>query len=89
MLCCGLPVHAQTTAPINVPPTARAAKDRLLPLEVFINSAKGGVWTLLERNGILYAPEDAFEEWRLVPRSSEQDIPVSYTHLTLPTNREV
>jgi len=74
MLCCGLPVHAQTTAPANVPPTARAAKDRLMPLEVFINSAKGGVWTLLERNGILYAPEDAFEEWRLVPRSSAQDI---------------
>src|SRR3990167_3466380 len=74
MLCCGLTVQAQTKAPINVPSTTRAAGDRLLPLEVFINSAKGGVWTLLERKGILYAPEDAFEEWRLNRIASAQDI---------------
>jgi len=73
-LCCALAAQAQTTAPANVPSAARAANDRLLPLEVFINSTKGGVWTLLERNGILYAPEDAFEEWRLNRRPSAQDI---------------
>jgi len=73
-LCCALAAQAQPTAPANVPSAARAANDRLLPLEVFINSTKGGVWTLLERNGILYAPEDAFEEWRLNRRPSAQDI---------------
>ncbi|MGH6641014.1 MAG: fimbria/pilus outer membrane usher protein, partial [Polaromonas sp.] len=74
VLCCGPQVHAQSAAPANVPATARAANDRLLPLEVFINSTKGGVWTLLERNGILYAPDEAFEEWRLNRRASAQDI---------------
>ena len=65
---------AQTAAPSNNPQGARSAGDRLLPLEIFINSTKGGVWTLLERNGVLYAPEDAFEEWRLNHLPSAQDI---------------
>ena len=52
----------------------RTSKDRLLPLEVFINSSKGGVWTLLERDGVLFAPEDAFEEWRLNRRPTAQEI---------------
>lgn len=73
-LCCALVAQAQINAPSNAPPMARAANDRLLPLEVFINSTKGGVWTLLERNGILYAPEDAFEEWRLNRTATAQDI---------------
>ncbi len=67
-------VHAQTTSSSSAPATARSASDRLLPLEVFINSTKGGVWTLLERNGILFAPADAFEEWRLNHQPSAQDI---------------
>ncbi|UUZ65091.1 fimbria/pilus outer membrane usher protein [Polaromonas sp. P1-6] len=63
------------TSPISSPSAAaRSANDRLLPLEVFINSTKGGVWTLLERNGVLYAPADAFEEWRLNHQPSAQDI---------------
>ncbi|MFC5520714.1 fimbria/pilus outer membrane usher protein [Polaromonas jejuensis] len=63
------------TAPASSPPApARGANDRLLPLDVFINSTKGGVWTLLERNGVLYAPADAFEEWRLNHQPSAQDI---------------
>jgi outer membrane usher protein len=74
MLSAGNKLHAQGTSPANVAPVVRAATDRLLPLEVFINSSKGGVWTLLERNGILFAPEDAFEEWRLNRRASAQDI---------------
>jgi len=53
--------------------TANAAKkppenrkeDRILPLEVFVNGAKGGTWLLMERDGVLYAPFDAFEEWRV------------------------
>lgn len=73
-LCCTVTAQAQTTPPSNLPTPARAANERLLPLEVFINSSKGGVWTLLERNGILYAPADAFEEWRLNHQPTAQDI---------------
>lgn len=52
-----LPVQAQrmpATAPI-----------RLVPLEVNVNRTPSGNWTLLERDGVLYAPADAFVEWRL------------------------
>ncbi|WP_226986088.1 fimbria/pilus outer membrane usher protein [Ramlibacter tataouinensis] len=65
---------AQAVAP--APPAAATAPrtERLLPLEVFINSTKGGVWTLLERGGLLYAPEDAFEEWRLIRSPSAQNV---------------
>jgi outer membrane usher protein len=45
------------------PPAATA--DRVVPLEVTVNGAKGGTWVFLERAGILYAPHDAFEEWRV------------------------
>ena len=51
----------------SVPAAAGAtpAANRMIPLEVVINNATGGLWTLLERNGVLYAPTEAFEEWRL------------------------
>ena len=39
--------------------------DSILPLEVIINGAKSGTWILLERDGEMYAPRDAFEEWRV------------------------
>lgn len=74
MLCTSLLVHAQGTPPASTAPPTRLPSDRLLPLEVFVNSSKSGVWTLLERNGVLYAPEDAFEEWRLSRRAGAQDI---------------
>lgn len=38
---------------------------RFVPLEVSINSASAGNWVLMEREGVLYAPVDAFQEWRL------------------------
>jgi len=41
------------------------AQERLIPLEVTINNTQGGNWVLLERNGELYAPAEAFEEWRI------------------------
>ncbi|MBL8521192.1 MAG: fimbria/pilus outer membrane usher protein [Betaproteobacteria bacterium] len=41
------------------------ARPRFLPLDVTINGAKTGNWLLMERAGILYAPAEAFEEWRL------------------------
>jgi outer membrane usher protein len=39
--------------------------EKLIPLDVVINDTQGGQWVLLQRNGILYAPEEAFVEWRL------------------------
>ena len=38
---------------------------RAVPLEVTVNGAKGGTWLFVERSGVLHAPRDAFEEWRL------------------------
>ena len=38
----------------------------MIPLEVIVNGAKSGTWLLLERAGALYAPRDAFQEWRLI-----------------------
>ncbi len=55
------PKEAKQAAPIQVDTTA----PRLMPLEVSINGAKSGNWLLLERGGTLYAPAEAFEEWRL------------------------
>jgi len=53
---------------------APAAGDRLSPLEVTINGAASGTWPLLEREGNLYAPSDAFEEWRLQLRGDAQGV---------------
>ena len=46
--------------------------DRILSLEVVINGAKSGTWLLVQRAGDLYAPRDAFEEWRVQKRA---DVP--------------
>ena len=83
------PLIAQTSsvAPIakaNVPVASHAPKltdasanpDRILPLEVRVNGAQGGQWLLLERQGILHAPQDAFDEWRLPRKDTAQ--PVEY-----------
>ncbi|HEY6093877.1 MAG TPA: fimbria/pilus outer membrane usher protein [Gallionellaceae bacterium] len=56
------PLFAQTATGSS---SGAASGDRLIPLEVVINNTEGGQWVLLERNGALYAPEEAFEEWRL------------------------
>jgi outer membrane usher protein len=37
-----------------------------MPLDVIVNGVRSGTWILLERGGKLYAPPDAFEEWRLI-----------------------
>ena len=59
---------AQTVAP------GGSAVERLLPLEVTVNGAKGGTWLFLERAGALYAPSDAYEEWRVQLKPSAQPI---------------
>jgi outer membrane usher protein len=49
----------------SVPTPPVSASDRLLPLEVTVNGTLSGVWLFLERGGALYAPREAFEEWRV------------------------
>ena len=47
------------------PSSANSAEGRALPLEVVVNGAKSGTWLLVEHAGVLHAPRDAFEEWRV------------------------
>lgn len=44
----------------NIPQTIR-----ILPLEITVNGAPVGSWVLLDRDGTLYAPAEAFDEWRV------------------------
>lgn len=53
---------------------AATQPDRLLPLEVVVNGYKSGTWLLLERDGKLYAPRDAFDDWRVVLDVQAQSI---------------
>ncbi len=53
---------------------AQTPIDKFLPLEVIVNGAKTGTWVLIEREGVLYAPKDAFEEWRVSLRPGVQSI---------------
>src|SRR5262245_60220433 len=46
-------------------PIPAPGRERILPLEVTVNGARTGTWLLVEKDGALYAPPDAFEEWRL------------------------
>lgn len=39
--------------------------ERVLPLEVRINGVAGGIWPILFRAGVLYAPTEAFSQWRI------------------------
>lgn len=61
--------HAELATPsvdsAQPAPPGRQAGDRIMPLEVVINGTKSSTWLLLERNGEIYAPFDAFEEWRV------------------------
>ena len=71
LLACSSAGNAQTPPPAVTPPPAAAlqastgAAERILPLEVTVNGSKSGTWLLLERLGVLYAPRDAFDEWRV------------------------
>ncbi len=55
---------------------AGKSKDMLHPVEVTVNEAKSGTWLLLERAGAMYAPFDAFEEWRV--QMSPDAKPIDY-----------
>ncbi|HET7731921.1 MAG TPA: fimbria/pilus outer membrane usher protein [Usitatibacter sp.] len=53
------------TAAAQSPSPASPPADRPLPLDVVVNGAKTGTWIFVERGGSLYAPREAFEEWRV------------------------
>lgn len=54
-----------TNATPEKKPLTGKTQDHVLPLEVVVNGEKSGTWLLLERDGVMYAPFDAFEEWRI------------------------
>ena len=49
----------------SLPSLAATEPSRLLSLEVVVNGQKTGTWLLLEQDAKLYAPRDAFDEWRV------------------------
>ena len=57
-----------------VPQAGAVATERLLPLEVTVNGSKGGTWLLLEQYGSLYAPREAFDEWRVQARENAKAV---------------
>ena len=61
--------------PESGPDAPKQDKTRLIPLEVFINGARAGDWVLLDLNGELHAPIDAFEEWRVIRRPDVPGVP--------------
>jgi outer membrane usher protein len=42
--------------------------ERVLPVEVTVNGGSGGIWPIVSRDGVLYAPVEAFTAWRLQVR---------------------
>jgi outer membrane usher protein len=61
-----------------------AVADKFLSLEVLVNGVNGGVWPILDRDGVLYAPKTAFAEWRLVPQTKAVPVQVKgQTYLAL------
>lgn len=68
-------VGAWEGSPESGPDALPQDKTRLIPLEIFINGARAGDWVLLDLNGVLLAPIDAFEEWRLIRRPDVPGVP--------------
>lgn len=66
-----IPAFAQ---PVQPAIAADSAAVRLLPLQVFVNNSDTGQWLLLQRGGVLYAPEDTLVEWRLSPRANAEKV---------------
>ncbi len=70
--CTCLLVLTSITCAAQTPPTGKPGSpgtsqpaDRLLAMETLVNGAKGGTWLYLERAGVVYAPREAFDEWRV------------------------
>lgn len=71
-------VPAPTQATSATAASANKTKDKLHPVEVIVNGAKSGTWLLLERAGAMYAPFDAFEEWRVQMSPDAQAIDYTF-----------
>lgn len=67
-------VHAQSQTTTVSPPA-----QQLITLETTVNGTKSGTWPFVERLGILYAPKDALEEWRVQVRLNAQPLVVRGT----------
>ena len=60
--------------PTLAPEESGASRIQLLPLEININGEEVGSWVLFERDGILFAPLDAFTEWRINRRPGAESV---------------
>jgi len=60
-----VPYTKTVTQSTDSQPQVSQTSEHIMPLEVVINGAKSGTWLLLERDGEMYAPYDAFIEWRV------------------------
>ena len=63
--CCLAGLAAQAGAQSTL---TRPQPDKVMPFEVVVNGSKSGTWLLIERDGELYGPKDALDEWRLKTR---------------------
>jgi len=52
----------------------KLSMDNVVPLEVTVNGAKSGTWLFVEHDGALYAPLDAFNDWRVQLAPNTQNI---------------
>lgn len=68
------PISVQRPAPALAPVESGANRSQLLPLEVSINGEEVGNWVLFERDGTLFAPIDAFTEWRVNRRPNAEPV---------------
>jgi outer membrane usher protein len=73
------PAYEQNLAQADLTRPATGARSgipsvRVLPLEVTVNGEKVGNWVFVESNGILYAPEETFTDWRLNRRNGAEAI---------------
>ena len=68
------PLSVQRPAPALAPIESGGNRLQLLPLEVSINGEEVGSWVLFERDGTLFAPVDAFTEWRINRRSGAEPV---------------
>ncbi|MDB5900700.1 MAG: fimbrial biosis outer rane usher protein [Ramlibacter sp.] len=57
-----------SSTPAATQPAATETGERVLPVEVTVNGGSGGIWPIVSRDGVLYAPVEAFTAWRLQVR---------------------
>lgn len=65
-----LVVASSLVAATSAAPQTRGVEtgERVLPVEVTINHGAGGIWPIVSRDGVLFAPVEAFTSWRLQVR---------------------